>query len=152
MKGMERLIAMRKAGKVPDNVIINFDAPYRVPKDLREWRNMELEYTPRKDYRALIGLDILILADDWREEIGVLYEDLKPIAKTITVMITAFGEDIGWWWSKEYGKTMFGSRCFAKEIKDAQGDATTAAIKGDQVAYAQARARELEAIKARDHG
>lgn len=150
MKGVQRLIAMRKAGKRPDTVWINFDQEYRRPRDLREWHHLELTYSPAQDLRPFVNLDVMICAADWQEEVGALYERLTEYARTITVLVAAFGEDIGWWWDKRYGRTEFGARCFAREIAEAHVDATAAAINGDKAAYAAAQSRELEAIQARD--
>lgn len=150
MRGMSRLVAMRKAGKRPDSVWINFDRPYREPKDLREWRHMELEYSACKDLRPLVDLDVILFADDWREEVGNLYASLTKYARTITVLITAFGADIGWWWDRELGRCDFGQRCYAREIRDVHADATSAAIRNDNAAYRQAQDREAEIIASRN--
>jgi len=149
MIGIDQLIAMRKAGKRPDVVWINFDQSYRHPKDLREWHNLELEYSHSRDLRPFINLDVIICSAHWTEDVGALFERLTSYARTITVLVADFGDDIGWWWDKRFGRTDFGARCFAREIQEAQADAMTAAIRGNKAEYAEAQARELNAIQAR---
>lgn len=150
MKGISRLIDMRKAGKRPSSVWINFDKPYVEPKYINEWHHLELEYSLDKDLRPFVDLDVVLFADTWREEVGDLYASLTKYARTITVLITDFGDEIGWWWDKDLGRCDFGQRCFAREIRDVHSDATAAAIKGDKEAYAIAQAKEKEIITSRN--
>lgn len=149
MKGIEHLIRMRKAGKRPDTVWINFDQLYRAPKYPSEWRNLELVFEPTVDLRPFIGLDVTLCAAEWNEDIGPLYERLTEYASTITVLIAAFGDDIGWWWDKRYGRTEFGARCYRRELDICHADATHAARMNDAVAYAECTAREIEIIKSK---
>jgi len=150
MKGISRLIAMRKAGKRPTSVWVNFDKPYAEPKFINEWHHLELEYAPDNDLRPFVDLDVILFADTWREEVGDLYAKLTKFARTITVLITDFGDDIGWWWDKELGRCDFGQRCYARELRDVHADATAAAVKGNKEAYAEAQAKEAEIIKSRN--
>ena len=111
MKGISRLIAMRKAGKRPDSVWINF-YPTKLAKYPQEFHHIELEYAGGKDLRPFVDLDVVLSTAAWLPEIGDLYEKLTKYAQTITVLIADFGDDIGWWWDRDLGRCDFGERCY----------------------------------------
>jgi len=110
MKGIDQLIRLRMTGKKPETVFINFDAAFKQPKILQEWKYINLEYRPTKDLRAFVGLDVIITANRYTIELAKLYEALQEYAQTISVLICEMDEDLGWWWSKETGQKAYGER------------------------------------------
>lgn len=107
MKNIQHLIDMRLSGKKPDSVWITF-GEVKSPRYRQEFQTLELGAAPCRDYRPFVGLDVTIYSKRWLPEVGQLFDKLIQYAKTVTVLVADFESDIGWWWSKETGKVMYG--------------------------------------------
>ena len=148
MKGIERLIAMRQRGKKPETVWINFDLRYIAPKSPSEFQILELSYEPTRDLRPFVGLDVILFANNWRSEVGELYERLQQYAKSITVFVVDFEDDIGFHWLPPYGRIEFGQAHYIERLKAAQTEATHCALTNDKAGYAAAQANEARTREA----
>ena len=103
MRGLDLLTRIRKSGYKPKTVTVNF-FPCYVAKYPEEFQHLQLEYGPCKDLRPFVRCDVHLHANKYSKEVGELYERLKEYADTITVLVAEFGDDLGWWWSKETGQ------------------------------------------------
>ena len=125
------------------------------------WRWQETQYSPsllirssdpieRLDLRALVGLNIILLPQVWDERVARLHELLMTLAEEIAVLSPAFGDDIGWWWHKRYGKLEWGERHILTEYQ-ADEDLramNTAHTPAADAAYRAAAARNAERLEA----
>lgn len=103
MRGIHILEGIRNQGYRPKTVTVNF-FPCYIPKYPEEFQHIQLEYGPCKDLRPFVRCDVHLHAAKYSKEMGELYERMKDYADTITVLVAEFGDDLGWWWSKETGQ------------------------------------------------
>jgi hypothetical protein len=101
----------------------------------------------RLDIRCIIGLSVVLFFVQWDARVSRLYDRVQEYAEEIVVMSPCFESDIGWFWVRGIGHIEFGERWILTEYRKAQADCISAGVKGDQIAYAKAQARELKAIE-----
>jgi hypothetical protein len=100
----------------------------------------------RLDLRCLLGLRVTLFFAAWDARVAALYERLQEYADEIAVLSPCFELDCGWYWVRGFGRIEIGDRWRVDAIRAAQSDCTAAAMKRDQAAYANAQAREVEAL------
>lgn len=118
--GLAPLLKMRRTGHKPSGLVfLNvFDTE---PFGCRDWdrysntiANPQLWIKPGThpallDLGALIGLPVLVHADRWSAWLGQLWDAVLAVPPTsATLAVTEFGEDIGLFWTVEYGQRAFG--------------------------------------------
>ena len=64
----------------------------------------------RLDFRCLFGLHVILFFADYSAATGRLYERLQEYAAGIDVLSPAFGDDIGWHWTRYGGQRTFNTR------------------------------------------
>ena len=97
---------MRKAGLRPDSVMLSIDCPYRKPVYQKDFQCMELTVhgsVVRDDFRSFKGLDVIFYVPEWNQLAADALEKLKLYANEITVLCAEYGQDIGYFWSSEFG-------------------------------------------------
>ena len=155
-RGAEPLIVLRKSGQRPSGLIWLEVGDFPDP-DWWKWANTadrpQILIRPedpieRLDLRCFLGLDVILFAEEWTDQVARLYERLQEYAQEIAVLSPAFEIDIGWWWIRGVGRIEFDDRQHLTAIADAQADAVHAARKNDSIAYAAAQAKEQRAREA----
>lgn len=154
-RGAQPLINLRQQGKRPArDVWIEF-GDYPNP-DWHRWA--ETQFSPslvvlptdpidRLDLRCIVGLSVILCLDAWMEKSSQLYERVIELAAEVAVMCPDFGEDIGWFWRKDYGKIEWNQRHYLTAFQDAQAECSAAANRKDNTAYAVWAARENKILK-----
>lgn len=98
--GIDRLIAMRRAGKRPELVFIMFVDGCRLfscDVGVSPAANVE-----RLDLRPFVGLDVLLLADRYSVSAFRLFERLHEFAATVVLSVVAWlPDDMGLFWARD---------------------------------------------------
>lgn len=151
-RGGSELIAMRKAGKAPSSEVwVNYG-------DFIEpfwWKYSNTSTSPellvrpedpidRLDLRCVVGLNLILFFKDWNSKAAKLFDRLTEYANEVAVMSPAFDDEIGWRWTKKYGRVEFGESHYIVSLSNALADATCAARKNDKAAYSAAQAKEKQ--------
>lgn len=100
MKYLSTLTQMRMEGCKPEAVFIEFDSDCLQPKYLQDFKNLCIEYGPCKDFRPFVGLDVILLAEKDKPEVYSTLENLRPYAKSVSVLVAEYAENIGFIWTK----------------------------------------------------
>jgi hypothetical protein len=154
-RGAAPLIEMRMAGMRPAGPVWVNLGDFREP-DWWRWSNTadhpEIVVRPddpldRLDFRCIFGLDVTLFISDYSERAALLFEKLKDYANEICVLSPDFGDDIGFWWLKQYGQIDFNQRYMVTEYETAQAERSVAAHRNNTVAYNAAAEREVKLLK-----
>ena len=90
IRGMQTLLSLRQAGKRPALVFLDLIDEYRAPKEAGELERLTLcpeGKTRNDDLRPLVGLDVVIMARDWTEDLSGLYDRLTQYANEIILLV-----------------------------------------------------------------
>jgi hypothetical protein len=104
IKGLEPLLAMRKAGKLPGrNVILWADRePSRWGRHADAIGMPEGRITAKDDLRVLIRLDVILVANRFTAEVAKINELLRSVASS--VILISLSADDGLVWDREKGE------------------------------------------------
>lgn len=154
IRGMQTLLSLRQAGKRPALVFLDLIDTYRAPRYPHELERLTLcpeGATRNDDLRPLVGLDVVIMARDWTEDLSGLYDRLTQYANEIILLVDSFGDDVGWSWTKKYGRVELSERPWVFQYHDAQADATMYACRkqtdASKAGYQKSLEREREAAR-----
>lgn len=104
IRGLEPLLAMRQAGKLPGrNVLLWTD------RDPSKWSRYadamgmpEGRVTVKDDLRVLIRLDVILVANRFTPEVSKVLESIRQVAAS--VIFVALAHEDGTVWDRENGE------------------------------------------------
>jgi hypothetical protein len=105
--GLSHLKTLRSQKIVPRTVTLSVDCKFTPPKYEHEFAHMELTVcapVERDDFRVFVGLHVTLFCKDYDQFAAKVFDRLKQHAAEITVLVAKWGEDIGFFWSAEYGQ------------------------------------------------
>lgn len=115
--GLHHLMTLRKAGLRPRSLIVSIECPYKRPKYINDFEDMELtvhESVAHDDFRAFKDMQLTLYAGAWNQLAADVLEKLKGYAEEITVLCADYGNDIGYFWHREYGVKDYGDKEYKK--------------------------------------
>jgi len=129
-RGAAPLIAMRKAGRVPDaSVWINY-GDFREP-DWHRWANTmhspEIVVHPsdpvdRLDFRCVVKLAVTLFLARYDDKAAMLFSRLQDYAAEIVMLSPDFDDDLGMWWMPKYGAIDFDKRHIVTAYESARSN------------------------------
>lgn len=154
-RGAAPLIALRKAGEVPDGPVWVRYGDHRDP-DWHRWANTmhapELVVRPadpvdRLDLRCVVKLTVTLLASRYDDGAALLFHRLQDYAAEIVFLSPDFETDLGYWWLPKYGVIDFDRRHVVTEYEGARSDCLAAAYRRDEAAYRAAQGIEIHLLE-----
>lgn len=95
---LEQLVKIRKSGRKPDCVFLLFgDIAPSGAMDIR----VNLKTFRRQEWRALVGCEVVVMADDYSNELVALMELLQGYVSVMTVYVLSWmPHEFGFVWEK----------------------------------------------------
>lgn len=105
MRGHEAIIEMRKRGERPAIAFLLAECG-----EVRSVGDVSIGRDDRRpDLRFLVGLDVLLIADDWSAWVGELWDRVKLAKPAFAQLaVTSWGEDLGLKWKQGKQDTPIG--------------------------------------------
>jgi hypothetical protein len=109
--GAAPLLAMRKAGNVPDGSVWvsygNFsETGWHLYGDTLSLPELVVRFDDpidRLDFRCLVKLDVTLYLARYDDNAALLFARLQDYAAEIVMLSPDFDEDLGMWWLPRYG-------------------------------------------------
>lgn len=121
--GLSHLLTMRRQGLRPRSVMLSVDCPFIAPVYGRDFEDMELtvhESVANDDFRAFVGLEVMLYVVAWSQLASDTLEKLQAYAKEITILCAEYGEDVGYFWRPETGAIDFDDYPWVRDFHDAR--------------------------------
>ena len=121
--GLSHLMTIRRSGHRPHAVMLTIDGPYIKPKYANELHALELvahESVANDDFRPFKGLTVTLYAGTWSQLADDTLEKLKQYADEIAVLCADYGDDIGYFWTKECGAIDFDDYRWVRQFHKAR--------------------------------